>query len=122
MLKHLKSSEEFAQKNIIEKGFTLIELLVVIIILGILAAVVIFAIGNTKDNANKAACKTELSTIETAIAAYNTDEANTTQPSTAQLIGSAGYLKSTPKLYSVAAGAISLTAKGTSNGCATSYS
>ena len=51
-------------------GFTLIELLVVIAILGILAAVVVFAVGNTTDSAQEKACKTEKQTILTAMEAY----------------------------------------------------
>ena len=50
-------------------GFTLIELLVVIAILGILAGVVIFAVGNSTTNAKSASCKTELAAVKTAIAA-----------------------------------------------------
>lgn len=50
-------------------GFTLIELLVVIAILGILAGVVVFAVGGSTDDAARAVCKTEQSTAKTAVAA-----------------------------------------------------
>ncbi|MCB0963403.1 MAG: prepilin-type N-terminal cleavage/methylation domain-containing protein [Acidimicrobiales bacterium] len=55
------------------KGFTLIELLVVIVILGVLAAVVIFAVGSVRDRAETNACKTDTKTLKTAIAAWNTE-------------------------------------------------
>ena len=51
-------------------GFTLIELLVVIAILGILAGVVVFAVGNATDSAQENACKIELREIQTAAEAY----------------------------------------------------
>ena len=47
-------------------GFTLIELLVVIAILAILAGVVVFAVGNSTDNAKVSACKVEARTLSTA--------------------------------------------------------
>jgi general secretion pathway protein G len=63
--------------NMIEKrkqmrgqgGFTLIELLVVIAILGILAGVVVFAVGNLTGDAKDSACEIELRTLETAVEA-----------------------------------------------------
>ena len=47
-----------------EEGFTLIELLIVIIVLGILAAIVVFAVSGTKKDAVSASCKTEQKSIE----------------------------------------------------------
>ena len=52
------------------KGFTLIELLVVIIILGVLAAVVVFAVRGTGDKGQSAALKTDEKTFRTAEEAY----------------------------------------------------
>ena len=57
-----------------EQGFTLIELLIVIIILGILAAIVVFAIGTTRDDAVHSACKTDFKSIELSAEAVNTKE------------------------------------------------
>ena len=53
-----------------QSGFTLIELLIVIAILGILAGIVIFAVGNSKSDATDAACKANQKTVATAAEAY----------------------------------------------------
>jgi prepilin-type N-terminal cleavage/methylation domain-containing protein len=53
-----------------ERGFTLIELLIVIVILGILAGIVLFAVGGVTDRGNVAACKSDRKTIEVAVEAY----------------------------------------------------
>ena len=53
-----------------QSGFTLIELLIVIVILGILAAVVVFSVQGITDRGNVAACKADISTAETAVEAY----------------------------------------------------
>ncbi len=63
--------EHMKDKNLVEQGFTLIELLVVIAILGILAGVVVFAVGGITDRGKSAACSTEVATIRTALEAYN---------------------------------------------------
>ncbi len=53
----------------IDGGFTLIELLIVIIVLGILAAIVVFALGSVTGKATSAACQTDSSTVGTGVAA-----------------------------------------------------
>jgi general secretion pathway protein G len=68
-------------QNIVEKGFTLIELLIVVAILGILAAVVVFAVGGITGKSKVNACKIEVRTIRTAIEAAAANSAdNATYP------------------------------------------
>src|SRR4026207_1426720 len=53
-----------------EEGFTLIELMIVIVILGVLAGIVIFAVGGITDNGNVAACKSDVKTVQVAVEAF----------------------------------------------------
>jgi len=50
-------------------GFTLVELLVVIVLLGVLAGIVVFAVGNTTSNANQHACVAEARVFQSAVVA-----------------------------------------------------
>jgi prepilin-type N-terminal cleavage/methylation domain-containing protein len=54
----------------LERGFTLVELLIVIVILGILAGIVVFAVGNLTTNAKTTGCAAEKNTINQALEAY----------------------------------------------------
>src|SRR5579859_4705744 len=49
-----------------EEGFTLVELLVVIVILGILAAIVVFAVGGISDKGSNSAKATDISVLQAA--------------------------------------------------------
>ena len=59
-------------------GFTLIELLIVIVVLGILAAVVIFALGGITGKSQLAACQADGATVSTALAAFHAQNPNVT--------------------------------------------
>ena len=82
-----------------DSGFTLIELLIVIVVLGILAAVVVFALGSVTSKSAKASCAADAKTVETAVAAFEANGNGTAPTSTALTsTGTVGgpYLKSWP--------------------------
>ncbi len=88
MLKHLKATKGWDDKNVLDKGFTLVELLVVIVILGILAAVVIFSVSGISDRGTTSACKADKQTIQAAIEAYRAldGHSGTDDPNSAALV------------------------------------
>lgn len=97
-------------------GFTLIELLLMVVVLGILAAVVVFNLVGVFNSGGNAACNTELKGVQTAVSAYYDDNrgayptANGTAPGTvvmSKLMPT--YLRTPPN----STGAITLKADGT---------
>jgi general secretion pathway protein G len=59
-------------------GFTLIELLIVIVVLGILAAVVIFALGGVTGQSKESSCNADAKSVEVAVEAYKASPNNAT--------------------------------------------
>lgn len=107
-----RKENQTMKKN--DEGFTLIELLIVIVILGILAAVVVFAVGGITDQGEQSACAAELKTLQVAVEAYRAD----TGAYPASNADIASFVRNAPTLYEVAAGgAIETTAAGATQGC-----
>jgi general secretion pathway protein G len=97
MIATYRRLQEMRANGEIEEGFTLIELLIVIVVLGILAAVVVFSLGGVAGQSAQAACKSDFSSINTALAAAI---ANGTPAATIGAAGTTGgtYLVG-PTLY-----------------------
>lgn len=95
-----------------DEGFTLIELLIVIVILGILAAVVVFSVSGIRDTASKNACLTEKKTVETAMEAYYA-QMGTAAQATSDLVPN--YLNSNPEYFTLAAGTLAPTSAAPSD-------
>jgi general secretion pathway protein G len=89
-----------------EAGFTLVELLVVIAILGILAAIVVFAVGGMGDKGQASADKTSCSTLHTAEEAYFAQNNGYAVGANAQdTLRTEGFLHTTNPAFSITADA-----------------
>ena len=77
-----------------DDGFTLIELLIVIVILGVLAGIVVFAVGGITDRGEKSACKSDVKSVEVAQEAHFAK--NKAYAADAAALVTAKYLRSAP--------------------------
>jgi general secretion pathway protein G len=98
-----------------DEGFTLIELLIVIVILGILATVVVFAVGGITNRGKESACDADRSTLEVAIEAYNAQYGE--YPADQAALVPAFMRKQSTKYVVLADGQLDLSATGTAEKC-----
>jgi general secretion pathway protein G len=77
MIRYIRDIQAHRKGVELEPGFTLIELLIVIVVLGILAATVIFALGGVTSQSAQAACQSDGKSYEVAVAAFENAPANT---------------------------------------------
>jgi prepilin-type N-terminal cleavage/methylation domain-containing protein len=81
-----------------DAGFTLIEFLVVLLVLGILAAIVIFTLSGTTDASVRAACNGDARTVTAAVQAFEVQHPSVTQVTEGQLVATGvGTLQTWPK-------------------------
>lgn len=110
-----------AKKN--DEGLTLIELLIVIVILGILSATIVFAVGGMTSKSASAACQTDFATVTTAVDAFqaqNPGVALTTAALTGTALGGP-YISAMPSngshyTFGITSGALTLAINGATAG------
>ena len=95
--RRLRQRQEHGEIN----GFTLIEILIVIVVLGILAAVVIYALGGITGKSATAACQADGATVSTAMQAFVTQNPSVIPTETNLLSGTnndgnTAYIQSWP--------------------------
>ena len=97
-----------------QSGFTLIELLIVIVILGVLAGIVVFAVQAFNNDGKAAACQADKKSVEVATEAYYAKN-NSTYPTDVQVLVDQHYLREPPSTtngYSISTAGGVVTATG----------
>lgn len=87
-----------------EAGFTLIELLVVIVILGILSAIVVFAVSGISDRGQTAACQADKNALDTAEEAFYAKSTPSPTYTTEAGLVSGGLLHAESTLHDITLG------------------
>lgn len=93
-----------------DEGFTLIELLIVIVILGILATVVVFAVSGITDKGQESACAADEATLAVAVEAYYAQE--NSYPTDQATLVTEGFLREASTLFTVAGKEITAVSSG----------
>ena len=100
-----------------DSGFTLIELLIVIVILGLLAGIVVFAVSAFNNDGKTAACKSDLKNVEIASEAYYAKQTPHAYAASMDALVTAGYLKEKPSTANYTITYDALTGAVTSASC-----
>ena len=91
------------------RGFTLIELLIVIVVLGILAAIVVFSLTGVTGQSKQAACTTDAKSVEVAADAYQANDRQLASNDWRSGTGDGSYLQTAPvptNGYTISIGAL----------------
>ena len=92
--------QDTGHKSDREVGFTLIELLIVIVVMGVLAAVVIFALGGISSKSQVSACNTDAKTVQLAVTTFQIQNPSYTTAITSTVLTGSNlggpYLQSWP--------------------------
>lgn len=94
----IRASDDLARKKRTrsnQSGFSLIELLIVIVVLGILAATVVFAISGVNADSARAACNSDAKTVEQAVVAFRDNPGNSVSVDQYPALGTSGQTELT---------------------------